>query len=55
MCLIGLIGGISMGKIIVFNYLSKNYEFLIWDVDFYGCEVVKFGLLIFKSIVKYYG
>ena len=55
MRLIGLTGGISTGKTTVSNYLSKNYEFPIWDADFYGREAVKPGSSIFKSIVKHYG
>ncbi|ABG49831.1 MAG: dephospho-CoA kinase [Trichodesmium sp. St16_bin4-tuft] len=55
MRLIGLTGGISTGKTTVSNYLSKNYQFPIWDADVYGREAVKPGSSILKSIVEHYG
>ncbi|MGD1716518.1 dephospho-CoA kinase [Dapis sp. BLCC M172] len=55
MRLIGLTGGISTGKTTVSNYLSKNYQFPIWDADIYAREVVQPGSSILESIVEHYG
>ena len=55
MRLIGLTGGISTGKTTVSNYLSKNYQFLVWDADVYAREAVQPGSSILESIVEHYG
>ncbi len=55
MRLIGLTGGISTGKTTVSNYLSKNYQFPIWDADVYAREAVQPGSSILEDIVERYG
>lgn len=55
MRLIGLTGGISTGKTTVSNYLSKNYQFPIWDADIYAREAVQPGSSILEGIVEHYG
>ena len=55
MRLIGLTGGISTGKTTVSNYLSKNYQFPVWDADVYAREAVQPGSSILEGIVEHYG
>jgi len=55
MRLIGLTGGIGTGKTTVSNYLSKNYQFPIWDADIYAREAVQLGSSILEDIVVRYG
>ncbi len=55
MRLIGLTGGIGTGKTTVSNYLSKTYQFPIWDADIYAREAVQPGSSILEGIVERYG
>ncbi|NEQ36691.1 MAG: dephospho-CoA kinase [Okeania sp. SIO3I5] len=55
MRLIGLTGGIGTGKTTVSNYLSKNYQFPIWDADIYAREAVQPGSSILEDIIVRYG
>ena len=51
---IGLTGGIGMGKTTVSDYLSKTYRLPILDADLYAREAVQPGTIVLKAIVNRY-
>ena len=53
--LIGLTGGIGMGKTTVSNYLATVHKLPVLDADVYAREVVKPGLPVLVEIAERYG
>lgn len=53
--IIGLTGGIGMGKTTVSNYLATKYLLPILDTDIFAKEAVAIGSPILESIVDRYG
>ncbi len=52
--IIGLTGGIGMGKTTVSDYLSKTYRLPILDADLYAREAVQPGTSVLEAIVNRY-
>lgn len=52
---IGLTGGIGMGKTTVSNYLASAYQLPILDADLYARDAVSLGSTVFREIVERYG
>nr|WP_290223070.1 dephospho-CoA kinase [Trichocoleus desertorum] len=52
---IGLTGGIGMGKTTVSNYLASTYHLPILDADLYAREAVGPNSTVFLEIVERYG
>ncbi|BAS54863.1 MULTISPECIES: dephospho-CoA kinase [Leptolyngbya] len=55
MRVIGITGGIAMGKTTVSNYLATTYHFPIVDADLVAREAVAVGSPILSQIVDRYG
>jgi dephospho-CoA kinase len=55
MRVIGITGGIAMGKTTVSNYLATTYHFPIVDADLVAREAVAVGSPILSKIVDRYG
>ena len=53
--IIGLTGGIGMGKTTVSNYLASAYNLPILDADLYAREAVSPNSTVFRDIVERYG
>lgn len=53
--IIGLTGGIGMGKTTVADYLAQAYELPILDADVYAREAVEQGSIILDAIALRYG
>lgn len=53
--IIGLTGGIGMGKTTVSNYLASAYQLPILDADLYARDAVSPGSTVFREIVERYG
>jgi dephospho-CoA kinase len=53
--IIGLTGGIGMGKTTVSGYLADRYHLPILDADLYAREAVQPGLAVLANIVDRYG
>lgn len=53
--IIGLTGGIAMGKTLVSEYLATKYKLPILDADIYAREAVLPDSLVLQSIVERYG
>lgn len=53
--IIGLTGGIGMGKTTVANYLAAAYHLPILDADLYARQAVEPGSEIFNEILERYG
>ena len=52
--IIGLTGGIGMGKTTVSEYLAKTYQLPILDADLYAREAVEPGTIVLEAIVNRY-
>ncbi|PSB18486.1 dephospho-CoA kinase [Phormidesmis priestleyi ULC007] len=52
--IIGLTGGIGMGKTTVSDYLDKTYQLPILDADIYAREAVQPGSIVLEAIVNRY-
>ncbi len=52
---IGLTGGIGMGKTTVSNYLAQTYHLPVLDADIFAREAVMPGTAVLESIVARYG
>lgn len=52
---IGVTGGIAMGKTTVSNYLDRQYHLPIFDADCYARDAVAVGSPILATIVDRYG
>ncbi len=52
--IIGLTGGIGMGKTTVSNYLAKTYQLPVLDADVYARSAVQPGTIVLKTIVDRY-
>jgi dephospho-CoA kinase len=53
--IIGLTGGIGMGKTTVSNYLASAYNLPILDADLYAREAVSPNSTVFRDLVERYG
>src|SRR6476646_12264836 len=53
--IIGLTGGIGMGKTTVSNYLASAYQLPILDADLYAREAVGPDSTVFQDIIERYG
>lgn len=53
--IIGLTGGIGMGKSTVSSYLEKGYELPVFDADILAREAVQVGSPILQAIAERYG
>ena len=53
--IIGLTGGVGMGKTTVSNYLSTVHHFPVLDADVYAREAVEPGSTLLTEIVERYG
>jgi dephospho-CoA kinase len=53
--IIGITGGIAMGKTAVSNHLELHYGFKVLDADFYAREAVAIGSPILEQITHRYG
>lgn len=53
--IIGLTGGIAMGKTAVANYLASAHHLPILDADFYARDAVAPGSLVLEAIRERYG
>jgi dephospho-CoA kinase len=53
--IIGLTGGIAMGKTLVSEYLATQYKLPILDADIYAREAVSPDSLVLQGIVDRYG
>lgn len=53
--LIGLTGGIAMGKTTVSNYLATVHKLPVFDADVYAREAVEPGLPVLVEIAERYG
>lgn len=53
--IIGLTGGVGMGKTTISKYLSSAYGLPVLDADVYAREAVEPGSAIFTEIVERYG
>jgi len=53
--IIGLTGGIAMGKTTVAKYLASAYHFPVLDADLYARESVQPGSAVLARIVERYG
>ena len=53
--IIGLTGGIGMGKSTVSSYLEKGYDLPVLDADILAREAVQVGSPILRAIVERYG
>lgn len=53
--IIGLTGGIGMGKSTVSDYLAQTYEISILDADIYAREAVEPGAPLLIEIIERYG
>ncbi len=52
--IIGLTGGIGMGKTTVSNYLAETYQLPVLDADVYAREAVQTGTIVLEAIVDRY-
>ncbi|MCY7322596.1 MAG: dephospho-CoA kinase [Phormidesmis sp. CAN_BIN36] len=52
--IIGLTGGIGMGKTTVSEYLAKTYQLPILDADIYAREAVQPGAIVLEAIANRY-
>ncbi|MBC7826027.1 MAG: dephospho-CoA kinase [Candidatus Parcubacteria bacterium] len=52
--IIGLTGGIGMGKTTVSNYLAKTYQLPVLDADVYARSAVQPGTIALKTIADRY-
>lgn len=52
---IGLTGGVGMGKSTVSNHLADTYHLPVLDADIYARQAVEIGSLILQRIVQRYG
>ncbi len=53
--IIGLTGGIAMGKTLVSEYLATDYKLPILDADIYARDAVLPGGLVLQGMVERYG
>lgn len=53
--IIGITGGVGMGKTTVSNYLAKTYHLPVLDADIYAREAVEPGSKVLAEIVERYG
>ena len=52
--IIGLTGGIGMGKTTISDYLAKTYQLPVLDADIYAREAVQPGSIVLNTIVNRY-
>lgn len=52
---IGLTGGVGMGKTTVSDYLATRYQIPILDADIYARQAVEPGSIVLEEIVERYG
>jgi dephospho-CoA kinase len=52
---IGITGGVGMGKTTVSNYLANAYHLPVLDADLYAREAVEPGSMVLTEIVERYG
>ncbi len=53
--IIGLTGGVGMGKTTVSNYLANTYQIPVLDADLYAREAVQPGSQVRQDIIDRYG
>jgi dephospho-CoA kinase len=53
--IIGITGGVGMGKTTVSNYLANTYHLPVLDADLYAREAVEPGSTVLAEIVERYG
>lgn len=53
--IIGITGGLGMGKTTISNYLESIHHLPVLDADLYAREAVQPGSAVFKEIVERYG
>jgi dephospho-CoA kinase len=53
--IVGLTGGVGMGKTTVSNYLASVFHFPVLDADIYAREAVQPGSQVLNQIVERYG
>jgi len=53
--ILGITGGIAMGKTTVANYLASAYQFPVLDADIYAREAVQPGSTVLAKTVERYG
>jgi dephospho-CoA kinase len=53
-CIIGLTGGIGMGKTTVSDYLAKTYQLPVLDADVYARATVQPGTIALEDIIDRY-
>lgn len=52
---IGLTGGMGMGKTTVANYLASTHQLPVFDADLYAREAVEPGSVVLTKLVERYG
>ena len=53
--IIGITGGVGMGKTTVSDYLARTYQFPVLDADVYAREAVEPGSIVLNEVVERYG
>ena len=53
--IIGITGGVGMGKTTVSNYLTTQYQIPVLDADLYARDAVEPGSQVLEKIVERYG
>jgi dephospho-CoA kinase len=53
--IIGITGGVGMGKTTVSNYLAKTYSLPVLDADLYARKAVEPGSQVLAEIIERYG
>jgi dephospho-CoA kinase len=53
--IIGLTGGVGMGKTTISNYLASHYQLPILDADIYARQAVEPGSAVLQEIIERYG
>jgi dephospho-CoA kinase len=53
--IIGLTGGVGMGKTTISNYLASRYQLPVLDADLYARQAVEPGSAVLQEIVERYG
>jgi dephospho-CoA kinase len=53
--IIGITGGVGMGKTTVSNYLAEVYQLPVLDADLYARDAVEPGSKVLRQIVERYG
>jgi dephospho-CoA kinase len=53
--IIGITGGVGMGKTTISNYLATKYQLPVLDADVYARQAVEVGSAVLQEIVERYG